>query len=915
MRRGATRPARGRNRQTRRTGAQDDGHENEIPGVYREMLAEAEARSVPSIESERSTKRRRVGERSAYIRETESPEIQVVEDKNEGGHLQTVYDYDAPSDDDSDIEWEDIDLQQVPSDTTQTPVSNPSEESLQITFGPGTKETKKVVRRHKPLSAAEKKLRLDIHKAHVLCLLRHVDLRNRWCNDSELQDLLMPMLSRRTIALLNPRENQEKFTRSTEFMNGLNEAADIFGRRFRITSPGMRRAYWTPDPESLKQKMKSMMSNAEVFLSKEDFIKQAKTLSGSRDFGAQLFCALLRSVAVEARIVCSLQPLPFSGTVKDMNPKSFHGAIPTDGHGTSANELSTAASGSNTSRPGIRRINQPQFSRSHPARNSTRDPPAILRESPYPVFWVEAFNEAVQKWIVADVMVTKTLAKPHRLEPPSGDSLNSMSYVVAFEEDVSAKDVTRRYTNAFNTKVHKLRVESTKGGEEWWKKTMRFYEKPFADDRDINETAEMTSKTAGEPMPRSIQDFKTHPFYALERHLRRNEVIFPKRQTGTVAVGRSGSENQTQEPVYRRSDVHLVRSATGWYRLGRDIKMGEQPLKRVSAHPNKNAVIDVDEDDMETAETALYAEFQTEPYKPPPVVGGKVPKNAYGNLDVYMPSMIPPGGIHIRHPDATQAAKILGIDYSPAVTGFDFKGRHGTAGAELEAKTTQALRLWKGFLVRLRIAERVKGYAVEGDNGPSSEMSDVEYEESEDTAGGFLPESDQGSAPPVDNSCKHEQDETLGGGFIPDEGEINIEQSASTHFEPNHTQRRQHTERSSRYSLVVVPKDQFAENVSRIPKNLDSTESQTTIAPSSEAKAAVSGGHQHGLDAKSRTISVEEKSTADNMGSFDPKEPSPQAGSQADAHGYPDNGSDSDYQGSMLSEDPEDADSFPEWLL
>lgn len=187
MRRGATRPARGRNRQARRTNAQDKD-ENEVPEVYREMLAEAEARSGPSIESERSTKRRKVGERSAAIRETESPEIQILDDNNnEGGHLQTAYDYDALSDDDSDIEWEDIDLQQAPSDSAQTPVSRPSEEPLQITFGPGSKETKKVVRRHKPLSAAQKKLRLDIHKAHVLCLLCHVDLRNRWCNDSGLQ--------------------------------------------------------------------------------------------------------------------------------------------------------------------------------------------------------------------------------------------------------------------------------------------------------------------------------------------------------------------------------------------------------------------------------------------------------------------------------------------------------------------------------------------------------------------------------------------------------------------------------------------------------------------------------------------------------------------------------------------------------
>lgn len=58
------------------------------------------------------------------------------------------------------------------------------------------------------------------------------------------------------------------------------------------------------------------MSDAEVFLSKEDFRTQAQTLQGSRDFGAQLFCALLRSVAVEARLVCSLQPLPFSGAAQ-----------------------------------------------------------------------------------------------------------------------------------------------------------------------------------------------------------------------------------------------------------------------------------------------------------------------------------------------------------------------------------------------------------------------------------------------------------------------------------------------------------------------------------------------------------------------------------------------------------------------
>ena len=43
---------------------------------------------------------------------------------------------------------------------------------------------------------------------------------------------------------------------------------------------------------------------------KEDFIDATQKLMGSRDVWAQIFCALLRSVGVTARLVCSLQTLP-----------------------------------------------------------------------------------------------------------------------------------------------------------------------------------------------------------------------------------------------------------------------------------------------------------------------------------------------------------------------------------------------------------------------------------------------------------------------------------------------------------------------------------------------------------------------------------------------------------------------------
>lgn len=51
-------------------------------------------------------------------------------------------------------------------------------------------------------------------------------------------------------------------------------------------------------------------------MQQSDFRAAARSLEASRDTGAQLFCALLRSADVDARLVCSLQPLPFTATVK-----------------------------------------------------------------------------------------------------------------------------------------------------------------------------------------------------------------------------------------------------------------------------------------------------------------------------------------------------------------------------------------------------------------------------------------------------------------------------------------------------------------------------------------------------------------------------------------------------------------------
>ncbi|KAL2870905.1 putative DNA repair protein Rad4 [Aspergillus lucknowensis] len=989
-----TRPARLGTRgaaRTQRRRRRDDSDED-IPKVYREMLAEAEARETGvrlSLESNRPNKRfKPVGYRDASGPGglTQQAADDAVEAGGDGEKKpQVVYDSPSGDSDESDMEWEEVDIIQksTPPGLPSGPISGIEDDTpLQITLDKQPDQKRRVVRR-KPVTAAERKLRLDVHKTHLLCLMGHVQRRNLWCNDEEVQGFLKKMLSKHVISQLNPPENKPQHTRSGMFLDGLNQAADVFLRRFRVTKPGLRRAHWAQDADALKQKTAAMISEAEVFLDREDFRKQARALQGSRDFGAQLFCALLRSVAVEARLVCSLQPLPFSGMTRDVPVKPEPQAIVISSDDPDSLTDGQAKSDASPRPSPIRRLAQPSFKPARVRASPVGRPP--IRESAYPIFWVEAFNEAFQKWIAIDPMVTKTLAKPHRLGPPATDPYNLLSYVVAFEEDASARDVTRRYTKAFNAKVRKNRVESTKNGEAWWERVLQRFEKPFLEDRDELEIGELTAKTASEPMPRNVQDFKDHPIYALERHLRRNEVIFPKRVTGHVSLGKPGAKGQGLEPIYRRSDVHILRSANKWYRLGRDIKMGEQPLKRIPAK-NKTINLGDDEDDDMAEETALYAFFQTELYKSPPVVQGRVPKNAYGNLDVYVPSMVPPGGVHITHPEASRAARILGIDYADAVTGFNFKGRHGTAVLngvviadeyrdalvevirclederlqnQQQKRAAEVLRLWKHFLLRLRIAERVRSYAVEGEEaddeasvGVGEDEPDAEHmgggflpesdgdiasptgrqrptaseltQMFEEQGGGFLPGPDERPASPADSQVeqpgfrgqitgKDVPDERLAGGFIPEDEP----QTQATQILPSPRTVR------SKYNLVVVARhgeNESGANLANVKSSKHPTICDNPNRQGNSVEAPISVGSSAVDYSASETAEppiVVDSSVNDSSGSIEMMSRGPsQSQSRAPSEAVEVLSQRSeDNEGSLLSEDPEDEDAVPEWLM
>lgn len=304
----------------------------------------------------------------------------------------------------------------------------------------------------------------------------------------------------------------------------------------------------------------------------------------------------------------------------------------------------------------LRRLGHPHAADYHmpdisaPVVTPPRPKVKIIHESPFPIFWVEVLDEAHQKWLPVDPLVTESIAKPRLFEPPASDRENNMSYVIAFEEEGTARDVTRRYTKAYNAKTRKSRVDSTEGGAKWLRRAMRAYSRGWKSDLDQIEDTELAANEAKEPMPKNIADFKDHPYYALERHLKRNEILLSTREVGKVAAGRDPSNPGLKklESIYRRRDVKTVRSADAWYRLGREVKMGEQPVKTVAAKRKpEDQNVDDDGDMDERAGTNLYTENQTELYEAPPIVNGRVPKNSFGNLDIFVPSMVPKGGVHI----------------------------------------------------------------------------------------------------------------------------------------------------------------------------------------------------------------------------------------------------------------------------
>ena len=62
-----------------------------------------------------------------------------------------------------------------------------------------------------------------------------------------LKATLEPLVSKRNISYLNPKAELSQFQRSRSFIDGLEQASEIWKSKYKITARGMRRAYWIDD--------------------------------------------------------------------------------------------------------------------------------------------------------------------------------------------------------------------------------------------------------------------------------------------------------------------------------------------------------------------------------------------------------------------------------------------------------------------------------------------------------------------------------------------------------------------------------------------------------------------------------------------------------------------------------------------
>ncbi|PNY25280.1 DNA repair protein rhp42 [Tolypocladium capitatum] len=428
----------------------------------------------------------------------------------------------------------------------------------------------------------------------------------------------------------------------------------------------------------------------------------------------------------------------------------------------------------------------------------------------YPHYWTEVLSPVTNKYLPVDPTVKGTIATNRDLMEsfePRGSKADKArqitAYIVGYSQDGTGKDVTVRYlkrqvlpgrTKGVRLPLEKIPIYNRHGKVkryeqfDWFKSAMSGYRRGDRNHpiTDMDDDEESTDLKAAEPEKKEVKEgeetlqyYKQSKEFALARHLKREEALKADAAPVKMFKNKGKGGKVEEEDVYLRADVVNVKSAETWHKQGRAPLPGEEPLKRV---PYRAATLnrrrEILEAEAATGEKALQGLFsfeQTDWIIPPPIKDGIIPKNGYGNIDLFVEHMCPRGAVHVPFRGAGRVCKRLQIDYAEAVVDFEFGHRmavpviqgvvmaeehHDQVMAELEKDEAERRRKedekrrkatlgrWRKFIMGLRIVERIRrdygeiddSVSVFGHGKVAAQQHAAPKGHDEDMAGGFLPE-------------------------------------------------------------------------------------------------------------------------------------------------------------------------------
>ena len=267
--------------------------------------------------------------------------------------------------------------------------------------------------------------------------------------------------------------------------------------------------------------------------------------------------------------------------------------------------------------------------------------------------WVEVYSEKVpRKWITLH-LPSNSVGQAHLAELACPKPL---IYVVALDNRGCVRDVTPCYAANWCTRERKEQIS-----EDWWNRVLGVFSPPQSE-TEVEDEA-INALLLSRPLPLKTQHFRGHPLYVLKSQLLKYEALYP---AYCEILGYCEGE-----PVFSRSCVYTLHCREQWLKEGKVVQKGEAPYKEVktmSVRKRRSAGPESEK------KVELFGKWQTEDYIPPPVENGRVPRNEFGNIEVFKPSMVPRGGCHLRIAGIQKVLRSLNIDYASAVVGWEFKG-------------------------------------------------------------------------------------------------------------------------------------------------------------------------------------------------------------------------------------------------